>query len=120
MRYWSGENPREHHQKPLHCERVTVWCAISVIGIIGPYFFEENERAVTMDAVRYRDMIEEFFLPSLEEMDIGGVWFQQDGLHYQHTPIDMRERAERNFKNRLGQCIHNEGRHLSDVIFKTV
>ena len=53
MRYWSGENPRELHQKPLHCERVTVWCAISVMGIIGPYFFEENKRAVTVDAARY-------------------------------------------------------------------
>ncbi|KAG5308152.1 GT2D2 protein, partial [Pseudoatta argentina] len=74
MRYWSGENPRELHQKPLHCERVTVWCAISVMGIIGPYFFEENERAITVRAALYRSMIEEFFLPSLEEMNVRDVY----------------------------------------------
>ena len=25
MHYWSGDNPREFHGKPLHCERVTVF-----------------------------------------------------------------------------------------------
>ena len=78
MRYWSAENPRQLHQTPLHCQRVTVWCAIWSVGITGPYLFEENERAVTVDAAQYKDMIEEFFLPHLEEMDVGDVWFQQD------------------------------------------
>ena len=36
MRYWSGANPSEIHQRPLHSDRFTVWCAISRIGIIGP------------------------------------------------------------------------------------
>ena len=72
--------------KPL-CQRVNVWCAISSVGIIGPYFFEENERAVTVNAARYREMIEEFFLSHLEEMDVGDVWFQQDGAQpTQHGP----------------------------------
>ena len=44
MRYWSRDNPRELHQRPLHSERVTVWCALSQVGIIGPWFFEENEQ----------------------------------------------------------------------------
>ena len=61
MRYWSAENPRQLHQTPLHCQRVTVWCAISSVGIIGTYFFEENERAVTVNAARYREMIERIF-----------------------------------------------------------
>ena len=187
MRYWCGVNPRELHQKPLNCERVTVWCAMSVMGIIGPYFFEENERAVTVNGARYRNMIEEFFLPSLEEMNVRNVWFQQDGatahtardsmnLLRQHfpdrlislrgdlqwparspdltpcdyflwgylkslvyvdrprtiahlknnirdaianIPIDMLQRVDTNFKNRLNQCMRNGGRHLPDVIFKT-
>ena len=79
MRYWSAENARQLHQTPLLCQRVTVWCAISSVAIIGPYFFEENERAVTVNAARYREMIEEFFLPHLEEMDVEDVWFQRDG-----------------------------------------
>ena len=100
MRYWSAENPHELHQTPLHCERVTVWCAISSVGIIGPYFFEENERAVVVNATRYREMIEEFFLPHLEEMDVGDVWFQQDGATA-HTARASMELLREHFPDRL-------------------
>ncbi|VEN45738.1 unnamed protein product, partial [Callosobruchus maculatus] len=31
------------HQVPLHSEKVTVWCALWSGGIIGPYFFENEE-----------------------------------------------------------------------------
>ncbi|GJQ83479.1 hypothetical protein Trydic_g19271 [Trypoxylus dichotomus] len=34
MRYWSGIYPREVHERPLHSDRVTVWAAISRVGII--------------------------------------------------------------------------------------
>ncbi|XP_011049237.1 PREDICTED: uncharacterized protein LOC105142985 [Acromyrmex echinatior] len=68
MRYWADTNPRELHQRPLHSLKVTVWCAISSARIIGPWFFEENEIAVT-----------EFFFPRLDELDLGDIWFQQDG-----------------------------------------
>ena len=61
MRYWSEMNPKELHQRPLHSDSVTVWCAVSRMGIIGPYFFEENGRAVTVNSVRYLTVIEEFF-----------------------------------------------------------
>jgi len=36
FRYWSQANPRAFHEKPLHSQKVTVWCAISALGIIGP------------------------------------------------------------------------------------
>jgi hypothetical protein len=40
-------NPIELHERPLHNSKVTVWCAISSFGIIGPYFFEDGkEKAV--------------------------------------------------------------------------
>ena len=79
MRYWSPTNPRELHEQPLHTKRVTVWCAISRIGIIGLWFFEENEKAVAVNSERYVSMVVDFFLAKLEEMNIGNVWFQQDG-----------------------------------------
>lgn len=79
MRYWSGENPREIHERPLHSDRVTVWCAISMEGIIGPYFFEENDRAVTVNSERYVNMIQQFLEPEIQQMNVGLVWFQQDG-----------------------------------------
>lgn len=188
MRYWSANNPRELHEKPLHSARVTVWCALSKVGIIGPYFFEENERAVTVNSERYVNMIENFFVPNLEEIDAEDVWFQQDGATAHTARIAMRvlrenfpgrlislrgdlpwparspdlapcdfylwgylksivytdrprtlahlkanirqgiagipnavlNRVDGNFRNRLTQCIDNEGRHLPDIIFKTV
>ena len=76
MRYWSGVNPRESHQRPLHSDRVTEWCAISRIGINDPYFFAEDNRAVTVNSERYVAMIQEFFAPALEELNAGLFWFQ--------------------------------------------
>ena len=40
---------------------------------------ENTESTVTVNSEPYISMIEEFFLPKLEEMDAGDVWFQQDG-----------------------------------------
>ena len=42
MQYLSERNPRELHERPLHLDRVMVWCAISRVGIIGPYFFSRK------------------------------------------------------------------------------
>lgn len=188
MRYWSATNPRELHERPLHSDRVTVWCAVASVGIIGPYFFEENGRTVSVTSDRYVTMIQQFFLPALQEMDLDNVWFQQDGatahtsrismgvlraafperlislrgdvnwparspdlappdyflwgylksLVYKdrpHTlddlrnniraeianiPVNMLERVTQNFRRRLNQCIDNGGRHLTDIVFKTV
>ncbi|PNF40315.1 hypothetical protein B7P43_G05785, partial [Cryptotermes secundus] len=79
MRYCSGNNPRELHERPLHSDKVTVWCALSRVGVIGPYFFEEDSHAVTVNSQRYVDMIKNSIIPALEEMHLGNVWFQQDG-----------------------------------------
>ena len=55
------ENRTPLHQSPLHPEKVTVWSAICSTGIIGPYFFEdENDETVTVTGVRYRHMIQNF------------------------------------------------------------
>uniref|UniRef100_A0A0K8SNK3 Uncharacterized protein n=1 Tax=Lygus hesperus TaxID=30085 RepID=A0A0K8SNK3_LYGHE len=33
-RYWASQNPRHIHERPLHCERATVWCAVGSVGVI--------------------------------------------------------------------------------------
>lgn len=187
MRYWSSENPRVIHKRPLHSDKVTVWCAISSEGIIGPYFFEENNHAVTINSERYVNMIQQFLEPQLEQINLGLVWFQQDGATahtarnsmavlremfpgrlisrygdipwparspdltpcdfflwgylkskvFQHRPRtlealkdairlevgrisqQMLRKVMQNFRNRLQQCIGNEGHHLNDMLFKT-
>ena len=79
-RIWGAENPREIQERPLHPQRVTVWCGLWFGGLIGPYFFEnEDGNAVTVNGLRYREMITTFLWPKLEDIDIDDMWFQQDG-----------------------------------------
>ena len=40
--FWGTENPNICVTKPLHSKRITVWCAMSGAGIIGPYFTTET------------------------------------------------------------------------------
>ena len=49
-------------------------------GIIGPYFFEnEQQEAVTIIGDRYPAMYNLFLFTKIEEENIGNIWFQQDG-----------------------------------------
>jgi len=79
--YWSKDNLHNIHQRPLHSDHVTVWCAVAPFGIIGPYFFEENGVTVTVNSARYIEMITNFLRPELHRRRINcaNVWFQQDG-----------------------------------------
>lgn len=82
-RYWSEQNPRELHERPLHSPKVTVWCCISEFGVWGPYFFQDNGATVTVNANRYCVMLENFLRPRVDAL-VGEhgqehVWFQQDG-----------------------------------------
>ena len=53
--FWAQNNPHEHHQCPLHSARVTVWCAVSSHGSMGPYFFENEEgHTITVNAEWYK------------------------------------------------------------------
>lgn len=81
-RYWSAEQPWRKHQKPLHCQKVTVWAAISAKGLIGPYLFENSRgHAVTVNTDRYVEMLQEFLRPTLAGLQEYNslTWFQQDG-----------------------------------------
>ncbi|GFW75046.1 uncharacterized protein TNCV_447521 [Trichonephila clavipes] len=43
-RIWSEANPQVYVETPLHPEKPTVWCVLWAGGIIGPYFFKNDER----------------------------------------------------------------------------
>ena len=66
----------------MHPKRVTVWSGFWSIGIIGAFFFEnEQEEAVTVNRDRYRTMLNEFLFTKIEEEEIGSIWFQQHGAN---------------------------------------
>ncbi|GFW67669.1 transposable element Tc3 transposase [Trichonephila clavipes] len=91
-RIWSEANPQVYVETPLHPEKLTVWCALWAGGIIGPYFFKNDEgHNVTVNGDRYRAMITNFFIPELNNQDVQELWFQQDGstCHTARATIDL-------------------------------
>ncbi|GFW63275.1 protein kinase domain-containing protein [Trichonephila clavipes] len=60
-RIWREANPQVYVETPLHPEKLTVWCALWAGGIIGPYFFKNDEgHNVTVNGDRYRAMMTNF------------------------------------------------------------
>ncbi|GFW29371.1 uncharacterized protein TNCV_743131 [Trichonephila clavipes] len=91
-RIWSEANPKVYVETPLHPEKLTVWCALWAGGIIGPYFFRNDEgHNVTVNGDRYRAMITNCFIPELNTHGVQELWFQQDGAicHTAHATIDL-------------------------------
>ncbi|GFX88443.1 uncharacterized protein TNCV_2279111 [Trichonephila clavipes] len=50
-RIWSEANPQVYVETPLHPEKLTVWCALWAGGIIGPYFFNNDEGPTTLQSM---------------------------------------------------------------------
>lgn len=62
----------------MHSEKVTVWCRVAYFGIIGPYFFEnENGETVTVTNESYTSMIQDFSVAQKRERNLNGnlLWF---------------------------------------------
>ncbi|GFX32925.1 transposase [Trichonephila clavipes] len=91
-RIWSEANPQVYVETPLHPKKLTVWCALWTGGIIGPYFFKNDEgHNVTVNGDRYRALITNFFIPESNNHDVQELWFQQDGAtcHTARATIDL-------------------------------
>ncbi|GFU77963.1 transposable element Tc3 transposase [Trichonephila clavipes] len=100
-RIWSEANPQVYVETPLHPEKRTVWCALWAGGIIGPYFFKNDEgHNVTVNGDRYRAMITNFFIPEFNNHDVQELWFQQDDAtcHTACATIDL-------LKDTFGECV---------------
>ena len=60
--------------KPMYTKRVTVWCRFWSRGIIGPFFFEnEQVMAVIVNCDLYGGMLNEFLFTKIEVEDIGNI-----------------------------------------------
>ena len=66
-RIWGTENPHAYIEKLMHPNSyLPVWCGFWSRGIIGPFFFEnEQEEAVTVNGDRYRAMFNEFLFTKI-------------------------------------------------------
>ncbi|GFX42617.1 putative DD41D transposase [Trichonephila clavipes] len=84
-------------------KKLTVWCALWAGGIIGPYFFKNDEgHNVTVNGDRYRAMITNFFIPELNNHDVQELWFQQDGATCHTARVTIHNRLiERHVGDRL-------------------
>ena len=78
-RHWGTEKPDYHLEKQLHSKKVTVWAAMSSHGIIGPFFFEDEDGVVeTINSVRYLNVLKGKFMPALRRrsIDTSRTWFR--------------------------------------------
>ena len=65
-RFWGEEKPDFYIEKPFHGKKVTVWAALSVDGIEGPFFFEDDRGNVdTVNKDRYLNILLRKFIPAL-------------------------------------------------------
>jgi hypothetical protein len=81
-RYRAPKNPQDVHQRPLYSNKFTVRCGIESFGVLGPYFFEDNNgAAVTVITEGHVEMLRNFCERELRRhaIDPPSVWFQQDG-----------------------------------------
>ena len=97
MRFWASEQPHEFTERPLHSEKVTVWCALSSLGIIGPFFFAD-----TVNSERYLSLLRTKFMPALQRLgyNIHEQWFMQDGAT-PHTANIVLDYLSENFGERV-------------------
>ncbi|GFV45954.1 putative transposable element [Trichonephila clavipes] len=139
---WSETNPQVYVETPLHPEKLTVWCALWAGGIIGPYFFKNDEGH---NGDRYRAMITNFFIPELNwpprSCDLTPLdyflWGYVKSLVYADKPqtldhlednirrviADIRpqmlEKVIENWSSRLDYIRASRGSLMPEIIFKT-
>ena len=76
--FWSWRLCKQ--AKLLHPKRVTVWCGFWSRGIIGLFFFEDEQGvAVTVNGGRYRAMLNEFSSQKFKILATFG--FKRTALH---------------------------------------
>ena len=102
------------HESSLHPEKITVWCGLWAGGVIGLYFFrDDQDRHVTVNGNRYRTIITEYFCTQLDDMQLEDMWFQQD-IATSHTANVTINLLETKFgeSNEMIQAVGRLGRAI--------
>lgn len=98
--YWSKQEAKEVNQQLAHSPKITAWCALSAQGIIGPYWFEENDETVTITQDRYMTVIRRFIAVLRRRRVLESAWFMQDGAT-PHTSKATIEFLRLHFNDRI-------------------
>ena len=104
-RHWGSTRPDVVVQRQAHPPKLTIWVAISSYGIIGPFFFEENGATVTVNGQRYLDVLQNSFIPALQQLNVidpslpTDWWFMQDGAR-PHITRAVKQCLQNQFNNR--------------------
>ena len=81
--HWASEKPDEVIERNLHVTKATAWVALSAQGVIGPFWFcNEDGATETVTADRYMNVFSRFWRAlgrSCGHKARGQQWFMQDG-----------------------------------------
>ena len=102
--FWGNSPPEEVTEKQLKGPKVTAFVAYNAThGLLGPYWFEEDGRTITINGERYREVIREFYADltdMLTDNQLQQAWFMQDGAP-PHTARESIECLKELFNARL-------------------
>lgn len=102
--FWGSQRPDEVTERQLKGPKVTAFVAYNARhGLLGPYWFEEGGRTVTITSERYCEVIARFHSDLIAILTPGQIrmaWFMQDGAspHTAHATIAHLQQI---FNNRL-------------------
>ena len=101
---WASERPDEVIERNFHVTKATAWVALSAQGVIGPFWFcNEDGATETVTADRYMNVLT-CFCRALERFcgheARGQQWFMQDGAA-PHTPRRVLSWLTDHFEGRV-------------------
>ena len=78
---WGSSSSVEVLERLLHSQKCTAWVAISKSSIIGPFWFKDEGKLVTVTTERDLKVIHKFWVALARKRHIERAvqWFQQDG-----------------------------------------
>jgi len=102
--FWGNSLPEETSPRNLRGKKVTAFVAYNARhGLLGPYWFEEDGKTVTITGARYREVVTNFtndLRALLSPRQFQTAWYMQDGAP-PHTAHDTITLLKTIFKRRL-------------------
>ena len=117
--FWGSKVPDEVLQTTLHFVKCTAWVAMNKLGIIGPYWFEDDDdRSQTVNKGRYMAVLNKYWASLGRRRGVLRVsqWFQQDGAT-PHTAYEILAWLRQRFEERLmsRRCDEEWAPHSPDL-----